>query len=336
MDNTQSTKTPQPLEPPIPTPIYKKAGFLERLGASIIDSLILLIVFLFLYIAFGISGPELSMLGSISSVLFGTLFIWKKGATPGKMLLKLKVVTTSYQPVSLGRALLRESVGKWISGLIFNLGYWWVLIDRKRQAWHDKIEKTLVVKLDNTKNLIPIGQEETISTTQKVVFLLFGIAFLVPLIFLISYNFFLKPFQVSGEAMSPTYKNKEYLMASLLDPRFQDPKKGDVLVFHAPTDPEKDFIKRVIATPGDEIYIKEGFVYVNNSKLDENKYLDNETRTYGGSFLKEETSVIIPRDSYIVMGDNRAFSSDSREWGFLPKRKIVGKIEFCYWNCSTK
>lgn len=135
--------------------------------------------------------------------------------------------------------------------------------------------------------------------------------------------------------MFPTYKNKEYILTSIIALRFNDPKRGDVIVFHSPTDSEKDFIKRVMATPGDTIYLQDGFVYVNNTKLDESAYLEDDVRTYGGSFMKEGASVTIPEENYIVMGDNRPFSSDSREWGFLQKDKIIGDSLFVYWPAKN-
>lgn len=150
-------------------------------------------------------------------------------------------------------------------------------------------------------------------------------------VFLVVYIFLFRPFQVSGESMFPTFKNKEYILTSLITLRFQDPERGDVIVFKSPVDTDKDFIKRVMAVEGDTIYIKEGFVYVNNEKVDESEYLRPDVRTYGGSFLKEDQPVTVPEGTYIVMGDNRPFSSDSREWGFLEKKDIIGKSFYVYW-----
>ena len=154
-------------------------------------------------------------------------------------------------------------------------------------------------------------------------------------IFLVIYIFLFRPFQVSGESMFPTFKNKEYILTNLIALRFENPKQGDVIVFKAPTDAEKDFIKRVIGVPGDSVYLKEGFVYVNGKKLNESAYLGSDVRTYGGSFLKEDQPITVPQDEYLVMGDNRPFSSDSREWGFLKKSAIIGKSFFVYWPLNT-
>lgn len=154
-------------------------------------------------------------------------------------------------------------------------------------------------------------------------------------IFLVIYIFLFRPFQVSGESMFPTYKNREYILTNLIALRFEEPKKGDVIVFKAPTDAEKDFIKRVIGVPGDSVYLKDGYVYVNGKKVDESAYLGSSVRTYGGSFLREGEPVTVPQGSYLVMGDNRSFSSDSREWGFLKKSFIIGKSFFVYWPLNT-
>lgn len=154
-------------------------------------------------------------------------------------------------------------------------------------------------------------------------------------IFLVIYIFFFRPFQVSGESMYPTFKNKEYILTNLISLRFEDPKKGDVIVFKAPTDKEKDFIKRVIGTGGDIVYLKDGFVFVNGKKVDESKYLASDVRTYGGAFLKEDQPVTVDNGTFLVMGDNRPFSSDSREWGLLNREDIIGKSFFVYWPVNT-
>ncbi len=154
-------------------------------------------------------------------------------------------------------------------------------------------------------------------------------------IFLVIYIFLVRPFQVSGESMFPTFKNKEYILTNLITLRFNELKRGDVIVFKAPTDHDKDFIKRVIGLPGDSVSLKGGFVYVNGNKLDESPYLNSDVRTYGGSFMKEEVPVSVPIGDYLVMGDNRPFSSDSREWGFLKKTEVIGKSFFVYWPVNV-
>lgn len=107
--------------------------------------------------------------------------------------------------------------------------------------------------------------------------------------------------------------------------------RGDVIVFKAPTDADKDFIKRVIGLPGDTVLVQDGYVYVNGKQVHEEKYLDDDIRTYGGSYIADGETIKVPEGQYIVMGDNRPFSSDSREWGPLKKDDIIGKSFFVYW-----
>ena len=104
---------------------------------------------------------------------------------------------------------------------------------------------------------------------------------------------------------------------------FHGPQRGDVIVFRYPRDPSRDFIKRVIAVPGDTISIHDGQVFVNGKLIQEN-YLDETTR---GNL--EDT--VVPQGSYFVLGDNRSNSSDSRSWGFVPEENIIGKAMFSYW-----
>jgi signal peptidase I len=131
--------------------------------------------------------------------------------------------------------------------------------------------------------------------------------------------------------MYPTFLDKEYILTNIITLRFNKPKQGDVIVFKAPPDPEKDYIKRIIGIPGDTVLIKNGNVYINSKLLNENVYLDPTIKTYPGSFLAENVTVKVPANSYFVLGDNRTGSSDSREWGFVSFGSIVGESMFVYW-----
>jgi len=154
-------------------------------------------------------------------------------------------------------------------------------------------------------------------------------------VFLVIYFVFARPFQVSGDSMFPTYKDREYIFTNIIGMKLGQLNRGDVVVFKAPTDNTKDFIKRVIAMPGDTVELKEGFVYLNGEKLSEQTYLSSDVRTYGGSFLDENEAKIVPDGHVFVMGDNRPYSSDSREWGLLRKDAIIGKAFFVYWPVSS-
>lgn len=145
------------------------------------------------------------------------------------------------------------------------------------------------------------------------------------------YIFLFRPFEVNGESMFPNFHDKEYVLTNLIVLRFQNPKLGDVVVFKAPPEPDKDYIKRVIGTPGDTVEVKGGQVYRNGKLLDESKYLKPTVKAYSGTFLKEGDTITVPEDEYFVMGDNRLYSSDSREWGFVKRNEIIGESLFVYW-----
>lgn len=155
-------------------------------------------------------------------------------------------------------------------------------------------------------------------------FVITGVVF-----FFITY-FFFRPFQVSGNSMYSNFKDKEYIITNLISLRFSNPTHGDVIVFKSPSDPNKDFIKRIIAVPGDEIMIENGKTYLNGSMLKE-EYLDEGMKTYGGAFLQEGIKKTIPNGHFFVMGDNRNDSSDSRTWGFITRESIKGISFFVYW-----
>lgn len=150
-------------------------------------------------------------------------------------------------------------------------------------------------------------------------------------VFLVIYIVLFRPFQVNGQSMYPTFLDKEYVLTNLTVPEFEKPKRGDVIVFEAPNNQEKDYIKRVIGVPGDTISLRDNDVYLNNEKIDETTYLSDEIKTYAGSFLTSEKEVVVPEKQYFVLGDNRIASSDSREWGFVKESEIIGKSFVVYW-----
>ena len=141
-----------------------------------------------------------------------------------------------------------------------------------------------------------------------------------------------QPFQIQGNSMTPSYKEGEYYLTNKITYKFSIPQRNSVIVFISPAD-EQLYIKRIIAVPGDVLKISNGEVYINNMKLNE-RYLSGDGMTKNGSYLDSDESVTIPENKYFVMGDMRDISSDSRHWGLVPKENIVGKVQFCYWNCG--
>lgn len=150
-------------------------------------------------------------------------------------------------------------------------------------------------------------------------------------IFSIAYFFLIRPFQVSGESMYPTFKNKEFILTSLIGLRITPPRRGDVIVFQSPNNHERDFIKRIIGLPGEQVSVKNGKMFINGQVLDEHSYLDPSVQTHQGAFLAEGKVLSVPPGSYFVMGDNRTASSDSREWGYLTRKEVIGRVFLVYW-----
>ena len=150
------------------------------------------------------------------------------------------------------------------------------------------------------------------------------VAIITTLIFLLA-RVFVQNYQVDGPSMTPTLLNTQYILVNKADYYLHAPQRGDVIVFRYPKDTSRDFVKRVIGLPGDTVTITaNGVVSVDGVKLDE-PYTNDLLNYYG-----PEKWTLAP-EQYFVLGDNRGDSSDSRDWGPVPKSDIIGKAEFVYW-----
>ncbi len=165
-------------------------------------------------------------------------------------------------------------------------------------------------------------------------------------------------FRIEGASMFPTMHDQQYILVNkavythfdlnaplrLLPGRddlptkvvypFHSPQQGDVVVFLAPDSahdqPDKDYIKRVIAVAGQTVTVTDGKVYVNDAPLDESSYLANDVTTMCSGF-QSVCNTVVPPGHIFVMGDNRPNSSDSRTWGPLPLENVIGKAWLSYW-----
>jgi len=153
-------------------------------------------------------------------------------------------------------------------------------------------------------------------------------------VFVVVYLFLMQPHQVKGSSMFPTFKDKEYLLTDKVTYKTRQPMDGDVVVFKAPINENFDFIKRVIATPGQTVSVAGGKVFVDGNELDE-FYLPDEYTTAPGQFLREGETYTVQEGEVMTFGDNRDHSSDSRDWGPVPYKNIIGKVFFRYWPAST-
>ncbi|MDD5155850.1 MAG: signal peptidase I [Candidatus Omnitrophica bacterium] len=154
--------------------------------------------------------------------------------------------------------------------------------------------------------------------------------------------FLVQAFKIPTGSMRPTLVEGDLILVNKLIygakipftglrlPALQQPKRGDVIVFIYPQDTKKDFIKRLIATEGQTVEIKNGTIYVDNKplldQLFSQRYYYNR-----GEFGAEDEKIVVPKDSFFVMGDNSASSQDSRYWGFVPKKNLLGKAILIYW-----
>ena len=164
--------------------------------------------------------------------------------------------------------------------------------------------------------------------------------------------FLVKPYRIPSESMVPTLQVGQRVLVNRIGARFTDPKVGDIVVFHPPAGAEQDntcgsgqppagqacdkptaeradvnFIKRVVAGPGDKLRIVNGKVVLNGKPLNE-PYAEP---CGGGEGCEFPTEITIPADHYFMMGDNRGSSDDSRFWGPVPEKWIIGEAFATYW-----
>ncbi len=134
--------------------------------------------------------------------------------------------------------------------------------------------------------------------------------------------FIAQPFVVQGESMHPTFEDGNYLIVDELTYRFQNPERGDVVIFRAPPNPKEFYIKRIIGLPGETVHISSGQITVTKANGTTITLTEPYAVIEDASYMLD--SVLGP-NQYFVMGDNRPNSSDSRIWGPLPRANIVGR-----------
>ncbi len=120
--------------------------------------------------------------------------------------------------------------------------------------------------------------------------------------------------------MEPSFQEGDYLLIDQLSYRFSEPQRGDTIVFQYPNDPSRRYIKRIIGLPGEELSIENGDIYIEGEKLPEEYILESK------NFSKK--MIDLKDDEFFVVGDNRSASFDSREWGALHRKYILGRVFF--------
>lgn len=157
---------------------------------------------------------------------------------------------------------------------------------------------------------------------------IFQIVVLALIIVLPIRYFVFQPFIVKGQSMEPNFEDGDYLIIDELSYRFREPKRGEVVVFKNPRNPSQRFIKRIIGLPGEEVLIENGKITIikdgEKKVLEESKYLNSEWT--GG-----DIQISLGENEYFVLGDNRNYSFDSRQFGPLSKKYIIGRVLFRLW-----
>lgn len=154
---------------------------------------------------------------------------------------------------------------------------------------------------------------------------------LISLVIILPVRYYLvQPFYVKGASMEPTFLDHEYLLIDEISYRFEKPNRGEVVVFRYPRDSRQFFIKRIIGLPKETVRIKNGYITVSRAGISEEQvinesYLGSEIMTSG------ELSVDVPAGHYFLMGDNRNASLDSRNFGPVAERYIVGRVWLRAW-----
>jgi signal peptidase I len=186
--------------------------------------------------------------------------------------------------------------------------------------------------MQETQNAEPAPPEWGVSTSlirEHRILQMLGELFqtaLIALVLFVAINLLTARIRVEGISMEPTLKDGQFVVVNRLAYRWQEPERGDIIVFHFPSDPTRRFIKRVIGLPGDVIAVHDGQLDINGVTLEE-PYISEAPR-YQGDWRLSPTEVF-------VLGDNRNNSSDSQNWGPLPVDEIIGKAVLVYWPLDT-
>jgi len=142
-------------------------------------------------------------------------------------------------------------------------------------------------------------------------------------------TFLVQPFLVSGDSMEPNFSDGNYLMVDELSYRFKNPERGEVIVFKYPENPSLYYIKRIVGLEGEKISIKEGKVSIFNKEHPEGFVLEEDYIPSG--ITSGNIEVVLGDNQYFVMGDNRRYSFDSRSWGPLDEKNILGVVRLNLW-----
>jgi len=213
----------------------------------------------------------------------------------------------------------------------------WVAIDADRRgrhwfSWAALVALTgligFVVWLAVRRRYLPLS--EGASVTRRAALALVGVPLMLVTFMVTGFivTFVLQVARVEGQAMAPTLENRDRVIVNKLAYQRGEPHVGDIVMFYYPLNPEQVFVKRVIAEEGDQVRVVNGRVYRNDVPMAD-AFVPVEYRSHD-----DWGPQVVPEGYYFVMGDHRNNSTDSRHWGFVPKKYIVGKVQCRWWPIS--
>jgi signal peptidase I len=148
---------------------------------------------------------------------------------------------------------------------------------------------------------------------------------------LIIRTFVVQAFKIPTGSMRPTLIEGDRILVNKFIYKFKRPERGDIIVFISPEDKKKDFIKRLVGLAGETVEISNGTILINGKAVDNDSIMKERYYYNRGDFGEENQVLQVPNDAYYVLGDNSISSRDSRYWGFLPKKYVIGKAFLIYW-----
>lgn len=155
--------------------------------------------------------------------------------------------------------------------------------------------------------------------------------------------FVVQAFKIPSGSMIPTFQIGDRIFVNkflygaripftdIRLPAVRQPRRGDIIVFRSPEDGKKDFVKRLIAMEGETVEIRDGKIYIDNKVIEEPSSIRSFYYYNSGDYGRESQVIKVPKDSYYALGDNSSSSRDSRYWGFVPKKNMIGKVIVIYW-----
>jgi len=143
-------------------------------------------------------------------------------------------------------------------------------------------------------------------------------------------TFIVQAFKIPTGSMIPTLLEGDRILVSKFIYRFRQPHRPEVIVFKYPENPKLAFIKRLIAEPNENVLIKNGRIFINGQEIHQ-KQVSSQFYYNRGDFGDTKQETLVPEDSLYVLGDNSANSRDSRYWGFVPTKNLIGKAIVIYW-----